>query len=433
MKRPEAPTPLDALGFMDSFDRVRALHRSTAYLHWDELRHRPAPEGLDVQTWWRQLKVIRRLSYVELPLIDTSGAPFRFSLPNDLHREVHQLDRIMSGHAEVPAEIKGAARDRYLLASMREEAIRSSQLEGAVTTRKDAIEMLRTGRPPRTSDEQMISNNYQAIQWIRDRVAQPLTPALVIEVQRILTTGAIDPPDAAGRLRRMDEKVEVVDTTDDEVAHTPPPADQLDARLAAMCAFANSPDPRGAFIHPVLRSITLHFWLAYDHPFVDGNGRTARALFYWSMLRQGYWLTEFITISRIIREAPARYARAFLFTETDDNDLTYFFFHQIDVLERSVRALLAYLEAKKSETSDLARQLERVDVNPRQLALLSHAIRKPATEYTIAGHQQRHGIVYDTARVDLLDLAKRGYLVKRKRGREFVFVPGRKLKALVEG
>jgi hypothetical protein len=42
------------------------------------------------------------------------------------------------------------------------------------------------------------------------------------------------------------------------------------------------------FIHPVMRAITLHFWLAYDHPFCDGNGRTARALFYWSMLKQGY-------------------------------------------------------------------------------------------------------------------------------------------------
>jgi len=418
---------------MDSFDKVRALHRATAYLHWDELRHRSVPDGGDVKTWWLQLKAIRRLSYVEVALRDTSGAPFRFSIPNDLHRKVHELDRIMSGHADVPAEVKGATRDRYLLAGMREEAIRSSQLEGAVTTRKDAIEMLRTGRSPLTNDERMIANNYAAIQWIRDQVHQPLTPAMLIEVQRILTEGAIDVADGAGRLRRPDEKVEVVDPNDGDVVHTPPPAEQLEARLATMCEFANSPDPPGAFIHPVLRSITLHFWLAYDHPFVDGNGRTARALFYWSMLRQGYWLTEFITISKIIREAPAQYARAFLFTETDDNDLTYFYFHQIDVLDKSLRALFDYLAKEKSETSDLARRLERVNVNPRQLALLSHALRKPATEYTIASHQQRHGIVYDTARVDLLDLAKQGFLARRKRGREFVFVGGRKLQALATG
>ena len=60
------------------------------------------------------------------------------------------------------------------------------------------------------------------------------------------------------------------------------------------------------FIHPVMRAITLHFWLAYDHPFCDGNGRTARALFYWSMLKQGYWLFEFISISSVINQAPWR-------------------------------------------------------------------------------------------------------------------------------
>jgi Fic family protein len=62
--------------------------------------------------------------------------------------------------------------------------------------------------------------------------------------------------------------------------------------------------------------------LGYEHPFEDGNGRTARALFYWSMLNQGFWLTEFLTVSKILRKAPAKYARSFLYTEQDSNDLT---------------------------------------------------------------------------------------------------------------
>jgi Fic family protein len=211
------------------------------------------------------------------------------------------------------------------------------------------------------------------------------------------------------------------------VVHIPPPAEELEARIETMCAFANAPDPPGAFVHPILRAIALHFWLAYDHPFVDGNGRTARALFYWSMLRQGYWLTEFVTISSVIKEAPAQYARAFLFVETDENDLTYFFEHQLSVVERSVAALIEYLE-RKQEAATIA---PSIDANERQLALLAHAIRNPSTQYTIAGHQQRHGIVYDTARLDLHDLARRQYLTKRKRGREFVFLPGPRLRAFV--
>jgi hypothetical protein len=75
-------------------------------------------------------------------------------------------------------------------------------------------------------------------------------------------------------------------------------------------------------VHPVLRAILLHFMIGYDHPFADGNGRTARALFYWSMARSGYWLMEYTSISHILRKAPARYMRAYLHTETDKNDTT---------------------------------------------------------------------------------------------------------------
>src|SRR5262249_21171873 len=154
---------------------------------------------------------------------------------------------------------------------------------------------------PRTRSEQMIFNNYQALLFLRRVVDQPLTPAIVFEVHRLLTEKTLDEPDAAGRLRRTDEHIHVSDEIG-TVLHDPPPADQLAQRLEALCTFANSREST-PFIHPVIRSILLHLWLAYDHPFVDGNGRTARALFYWSMARHGYWLTEFLSISRIIKEA----------------------------------------------------------------------------------------------------------------------------------
>ena len=92
-------------------------------------------------------------------------------------------------------------------------------------------------------------------------------------------------------------------------------------------------------MHPAIRAIILHFWLAYDHPFIDGNGRTARALFYWLMLRHGYWLFEFISISEIILKAPVQYGEAFLYTETDQNDLTYFIIHQTEVIRKSMQSL----------------------------------------------------------------------------------------------
>jgi Fic family protein len=189
--------------------------------------------------------------------------------------------------------------------------------------------------------------------------------------------------------------------------------------MAAMCQFANADKP---FIHPVVRSILLHFWLAYDHPFVDGNGRTARALFYWSMLRHGYWLSEYLSISRILKKAPAKYSRSFLYTEADDNDTTYFVLAQLSVIKQAIRDLNAHLAKKLEERRQTEALLKKSSsVNHRQLALLTHALKNPGWDYTIEGHANSHGIVYETARSDLLGLETKGVLQKRREGKAYVF------------
>ena len=188
-----------------------------------------------------------------------------------------------------------------------------------------------------------------------------------------------------------------------------------------MCAFANGQIP-DFFIHPVIRAILLHFWLAYDHPFVDGNGRTARALFYWSMLRQGYELFEFISISQILLRAPVPYAEAFLHTETDDNDLTYFILHQAAVIRKAVDALREYVKRKTTELHAAEKRLRGLEgLNHRQQALLTHALREPVTRYLIVAHQHSHSVTHQTARDDLFDLVQRGLLTVRKEGRTYVF------------
>ena len=240
-----------------------------------------------------------------------------------------------------------------------------------------------------------------------------------------MTHGTLDDDTAAGRLRLPGEPIHVVDQRDGTVLHTPPPASELSSRLKAMCEFANADGGAGKrFLHPVLRSIILHFWLAYEHPFVDGNGRTARALFYWSMLRHGYWLIEFLTISHIIRSAPARYSRAFLFTETDDNDLTYFIRYHLEVLDRALQALHDYIARKSAQQRHLESVVRGLTgLNHRQRALLGHALRHPNHHYTIMAHRTSHGVVYQTARSDLLELVAIGLLDARKVKNRWYFNP----------
>jgi Fic family protein len=200
----------------------------------------------------------------------------------------------------------------------------------------------------------------------------------------------------------------------------------LQLRLEKLCAFANGAETP-EFLHPVIRAILVHFGLAYDHPFVDGNGRTARALFYWVMAREGFWLCEYVSISRILKKAPARYARAFLYTETDDNDATYFILYQLAVLTRAIADLHLYLERKATELREVENLLRRslrlrAELNTRQLDLLTDALKYPQGEYTIESHRRAHDVAYATARSDLFELAKRKLIERRKRGRSFIFV-----------
>ena len=309
-----------------------------------------------------------------------------------------------------------------------EEAITSSQLEGAATTREVAKKMLAEGRKPRDRSERMIVNNYATMRRILELREKPLTPDMVFQIHREISEDALDIPDGAGRFRRADEDINVSDI-EGTVFHLPPPAAELPARLEAMCDFANGKTP-DFFVHPVIRGIILHFWLAYDHPFVDGNGRTARALFYWLMLHSGYWLFEFISISQFLRKAPVQYGMAFLHTETDENDLTYFLIHQAEIIRRALKELHDYVARKSSETRACLDALQKhPELNHRQQSVISHALRHPGFVYNIAGHGACHAVVYQTARTDFLSLAKMKLLEQRKAGRAFVFVAPKDLES----
>lgn len=438
MRIPQKPQPFGKLltGLANP-DRLLKIFQAVSnptcegrYLHWDEVRFRKPPEGLTLQEWWFGLKMRRQTGDRTIPLKDCGKQEFHFTVPDLVTDLLHQIDRGGGTFVEIPEPITNIEqRDRYVVRSLMEEAITSSQLEGAATTREVAKKMLAEGRKPRDRSERMIVNNYVTMRHIIELKDKPLTPEMVFQVHREISEGALDKADGAGRFRRSDEDINVSDEIQGTVFHQPPTAEELPARLQAMCDFANAKTP-DFFVHPVIRGIILHFWLAYDHPFVDGNGRTARALFYWKMLHSGYWLFEFISISQFLRKAPVQYGTAFLHTETDENDLTYFIIHQAEIIRRALKELHDYVARKSSETRASLNALQKhPELNYRQQAVVSHALRHPGFAYNIAGHMTRQAVTYATARADLLSLAKLKLLEHRKAGRAFVFIAPNDLEA----
>ncbi len=432
MKIPSTPPRLDKLIQETTPEELRQLFgiepiQGKRYLHWDELRHRTPPEGLSTESWWAGVKIARQGMHRELPLFDKHDRPVVFSMADPVLRSLHDIDRQAAGEIAMTEQaVSGEDRNRYLVSSLIEEAITSSQLEGASTTREEAKSMLRSGRHPRDRSERMILNNYHVMEQIRQLKEEPFTSDLILELHRIVTDGTLDDPTAAGRFRRPDEPISVMDATHTQILHTPPPAELLPQRLEQLCKFANQDEKQSPFVHPVVRAILVHYMLGYDHPFVDGNGRTARALFYWSMARSGYWLMEYLSISRLLKQAPTKYARAYLYTETDDNDATYFILHQLQVIEQAIESLHDYLSRKMGEQRGAEKILRNAphlvgQFNHRQVALLSHALRHAGHGYTVQSHKRSHQVTTQTARTDLLKLVELNLLDQHKRGRAYVF------------
>ena len=188
---------------------------------------------------------------------------------------------------------------------------------------------------------------------------------LLLNIHQIITTETLNNKDDEGRIRKNDD-IKIMDETN-EIFYIPTQQKYLVQLINEFCAFANDEKESHVFIHPLIKGIILHFLIGYIHPFVDGNGRTARAIFYWYLIKKKYWLIEYMSVSRIILKAKAQYARAYLYTEYDDNDLTYFILYNIKCIQVALDELKLYIQKKQREKKQVLSLLKNTDFNECKL------------------------------------------------------------------
>lgn len=389
------------------------------YPYWEKFSRRVASLGVGPEQLWRLVKQQRRTFAQRISIAASPDFQFSFTLTSQMQEALHRLDMHMGGAVGSMTTIPEGTQDQLLLSSLMEEAIASSQLEGAATSRVVAKDMLRSKREPRDRSERMILNNYRTMTDMVDRKKEPMTVERLLAIHELVVDGTLDEPNNEGRLRTTDD-VRVVDHTTGEVVYDPPTHPRLPELLKAVCDFAND-DKNTPFIHPVTRGVILHFLIGYIHPFVDGNGRTARALFYWYLLNRGYWLVEYLSISKVILRAPVQYARAYLHTEQDENDLTYFIHFNLKSLDLAMKDLDLHLKRKLAERKQLYEVVKQSTVNVRQVELLALLLREPERILSMAEVQARFRVSYQTARTDLLGLLGLEYLELRKAGKKMLF------------
>lgn len=374
------------------------------YEYWDTVKYKKCPKGCSSKKLWIYVKASRLKNMVRV--WDKYG--ITLGITNQMQRMCHEFDMNFGGFWGTSSVISGDNKERYLNSSLMEEAIFSSQMEGAATTRQVAKDMLRKKMTPKDKSQQMIVNNYQTIQFVVQHQNTPLTIDLLQHIHRLMTEHTLNNPQDAGRFRSSDDVV-VENGITHEIVHYPPSYTEIPDFVKDLCKFFNEEKPR-VFIHPIIRGIIIHYMIAYMHPFVDGNGRTARALFYWYMLKQKYWLTEYLSISRVIAKSKKSYEKSFQYAEADGNDIGYFVAFNLHVLDLSFKQLQGYLKRKQEEKKAANTFLQLGDINDRQAQIIKMFVDNPKEVITVKDIQSKFYISATTAKADIIGLVNRGLI-----------------------
>ncbi|ARU54666.1 filamentation induced by cAMP protein Fic [Oleiphilus messinensis] len=397
------------------------------YLHWSQLKWR-VPQK-DAEKIWSVVKFKRAMLAKFISIADDKGAVFSYAIPHSMEAKLHQIVKIAGGNVGTVAGSVASDKiqKKFLVSSLiMEEAITSAQLEGASTTRAVAKKMLEDEREPVDEDERMILNNYSLLKYAERVKKEDLSLDMILEFHRIATQNTSENNVVPGEFRTDNDIY--VEGNRGEIAHQPPCYSKIPDRLRVLCVFANADHSGlngGVFIAPVIKAIILHFMLGFEHPFRDGNGRTARALFYWFMLKNDYDLFKYVSISKLLKDDPKGYGLSYLYTEKDQNDLTYFIDFQLDIILAAFDELQQYLQSKTDEFREVVELLENSKyrmLNFVQKDILKKATKEPGRIFTVKAISNSYVISENTARTYLNALVKYKLLLQTKDGRTILYL-----------
>lgn len=414
---------------LDYLDYWQAIGVKGQYLHFDEFRHR-IPKHLDVNLAWALTRNARnQRQQCLLDLGDNESNVSKYTETSLIQKTKTLIDQSTTTAALewVNRRIGEEQNLSYMLGDLfEEEAISSSQLEGAATTTLIAKDMLKRKREPRSMDERMILGNFKMMRFVWDKRSAPLTIGLIKELHAIGVTGIDDEKYTPGFFRLTDNVV--VEDRDGNVVHQPPPALGLEDRLESFCDWMNTNHDEiesQEYIHPLVKAICIHFAMGYEHPFNDGNGRVARALFYWFMFKKDYGAFRYISISNLLKEAATQYGKSYLYTETDEMDMTYFIEYQCSIIMRAVNAFKQHCQKALTDIENFNKWIFSSGIygklSEKQRIIFQMAKSHPKTIFTARYVEDRLNCSYNTAASVLNGLVGLDVFEKHKDGKEWLY------------
>jgi Fic family protein len=388
------------------------------YLNKPETLYRIQNEYLQLRTdIWGDIRSKRKSMSREVPLKDQKGNNFWFLIPPFLEKVIHDIDFIAKEKIDELAtkEIQNS----LIVESIIDEAFYSSVIEGAFSTKKRTKELVEK-RNPLNKSEQMILNNHNALIYILENLHQDLNEEIFITLHKIITDGTLEEDEISEKYRDDFVYVWADNAVRTDPIYVAPLHTEVQPMMDDLFKFINLKEP---FIHPVVKACIIHFYIAYVHPFFDGNGRVSRAFSYMYLLKNKYEFFKFFSISNVVNKKRSKYYKAIKDTEDYDSDLTYFIATYVEMTRDSIYEVIEKLMKElKHETLMQTLVNDEVYLNDRQKKYLNYMKRKDNNLTTIENYQKRMKVAYETARRDLTELTELGLFKKVKKGKKYIFM-----------
>jgi Fic family protein len=416
--------PECTMNLKDSFEFLNSdlwlSYTQARYLTPEEIRYRLQQKGERLTDWEstaKQFVATRKTGAVTLFL--KSVEPRFWFYPADvIQKKIDEIERLGKKLYET-INRNAAFKTDFLLDSTIEEAITSAIYEGAHSTRAQAQQLIASGERPKNKDEWMLVNNFRAMRWIQGNRNKPLSREVVLHLHKLVTENTLEGDDInfCGKFRN--DKVYIG------------PHEGVDHRLieSAVDEMLELTTNNRRYFHPLVKGILIHYFIGYIHPFFDGNGRTARALFYYKAMRSELNYVELLSVSAYLKEHGKQYEKAFQKVKENDYDITYF----IDFCLDSMASALKEVSRKVGYLLRLMDLKERFELSSQQVGLLQRMALHKFRTIDAEEYAQQISKSREFARQELKQLLELGFVNESKTGKKLVYkVNAERLKELYQ-
>lgn len=405
---------------------------SRTYLSWDDLTHSPLPRATSATQVWEALDEMRFRQSIQVPFHEIDGYTSWYQPTLHITQGLERIRCVCLPGSPLLSFVESSPENPLVAGFLTSEAMHMAKHDNILIDVSRARELLEKRCAPRNDGERLLVNIFEAMADVGQLAREPLSIATVRSLYDRLVAGVhlegVDPVFSDGNAQ------EALSTRHPDIG-----SDKLDT----LCGYA---DGRGGdpHDHPVVRAVFLRTALSYFRPLPALNNAAAGILFAVACHRAQMpllatmssskalfnWLENKIsdTVKPVSNDCVSDLRGTYPETinhKKKRSDFTAFVTLAVDLLLEALDELAREVEGQRTADARLVRVVENnLSINRRQQAILSHAIRNPDTTFVIKTHQVANQIAYATARSDFLQLVNRGYLEKRKQGKEFVFMAG---------